>query len=409
MSCDANLNALSVTDALSRLLDAVPGFDAQENTQLQDSYGRVVAHDLVSGINVPPADNSAMDGYALNTGSLEANNYCLPISQRVPAGYMPKPLVPDSTARIFTGAGIPDGADAVVMQEQCSLQGNRVLFPAKVRAGQNIRRCGQDVQQGSVVASKGTRLKPQHMGLIASVGIKNVPVIKRLRVAVLSTGDELVEPGEPCGPGRIYNSNRYALIGLIHALGMELVDLGVVEDTAQATEQALRKAAGMADCIITTGGVSVGEEDHVKPAIERLGKLDQWKIAIKPGKPVALGEVLGVPLIGLPGNPVSTFVTFCLFARPFLLKYQQVKDYSPQAMRVRAGFEIKNRSVRTEYLRARVITGESGESCARIFDNQSSGVLTSTCWAHGFAVVPPEASICQGDNIEFLHYSELLY
>jgi molybdopterin molybdotransferase len=408
MSCDANLKALSVTDALSKLLATVPAFDATEKVELGSALGRVLADNLVSGINVPPADNSAMDGYAVNTRSLEANDYRLSVSQRVAAGYTPEPLAPNSAARIFTGAEVPEGADAVVMQEQCTLHGNMVHLPTSVKAGQNIRRGGQDIQSGAEILSQGIRLQPQHLGLIASIGIRHVPVFKRLKVAVLSTGDELLEPGEPASPGKIYNSNRYALSGLIGALGMEFVDLGIVADTAQATEAALRQAASEADCIITSGGVSVGEEDHVKPAIERLGKLDLWKVAIKPGKPIALGEVLGVPLIGLPGNPVSAFVTFCLFARPFLLKYQGVKNILPRAGRFKADFEKNNRSIRTEYLRAQLVTGDDGDTLVRIFENQSSGVLTSTCWAHGFAILPPEETISRGESIEFLHYAELL-
>lgn len=408
MSCDANLKALSVTEALSKLLATVPAFDATEKVELGSALGRVLADNLISDINVPPADNSAMDGYAVNTKSLAGNGYCLSVSQRVAAGYSPERLTPDSVARIFTGAEVPEGADAVVMQEQCKEEGDKILFPDNVKPGQNIRRCGQDIQSGAEILSTGIRLQPQHLGLIASIGIRYVPVFKRLKVAVLSTGDELVEPGEQASPGKIYNSNRYALSGLIGALGMEFVDLGIVEDTAQATETALRQAATEADCIITSGGVSVGEEDHVKPAIERLGKLDLWKVAIKPGKPIALGEVLGVPLIGLPGNPVSAFVTFCLFARPFLLKYQRVNDIIPRATSFKADFDMKNRSIRTEYLRAQLVTGDSGDTLVRIFDNQSSGVLTSTCWAHGFAVLPPEATINRGENIEFLHYAELL-
>ena len=409
MSCDIGAKLMPMDDALEMFLKAVPGFDAKEYVPISSALGRVLATDQVANIDVPPADNSAMDGYAVNTKSLEKNNYSLVLSQRIPAGYASKSLVLDTAARIFTGAEVPEGADAVVMQEKCELDGDAVCFPKGVRIGQNIRRCGQDVSRGVTIVPAGTRLQPQHLGLLASVGISEIPVFKPLKVAVLSTGDELVEPGDECDAGQIYNSNRYALIGLIGALGMEFVDLGIVEDTLEATKAALCKAAKLADCIITSGGVSVGEEDHVKPAVEQLGTLSLWKIAIKPGKPVAFGEVLGVPLIGLPGNPVATFVTFCLLARPFLLKYQRALNYLPQSMVMKADFEVKKASIRREYLRAQVITARGGDSRVKIFDNQSSGVLTSTCWAHGFAVVPANTVVNKGDNVEFLHYSELLF
>ena len=400
---------IPVEQALTRLLDQVVQSRETTPVALKSSLGRVLGEPLRSTVSVPPADNSAMDGYAINTADLKTAQGRLPVSQRVTAGITPQPLQPGTAARIFTGAEIPLGADAVVMQEQClAIEDVHVQLPKVIKQGQNIRCAGQDIEAGATILPAGTRIQPQHMGLIASVGIAQVPVYKSLRVAVLSTGDELLEPGSPVEPGKIYNSNRYMLTGLIDALGMECIDCGVVQDTREATESALREAAASADCIITSGGVSVGDEDHIKPAVEKLGQLDMWRVAIKPGKPLAFGEVLGTPIIGLPGNPVAVFVTFSLFVRPYLLKSQGAVDFMPREMRVIADFNLARSSNRKQYLRAQLARGDNGVLQASIFSNQSSGVLSSACWADGFVVVPPEQTVCSGDSLQFLHYAELL-
>ncbi len=399
---------MPIEQALDRLLAAAPIKDEAVRVKLEDALGLILAEDQLSAVDVPPADNSAMDGYAVNLANLKSAGLKLPVVQRIPAGAVPQPLANNGAARIFTGAEVPEGADAVVMQEECQLVGDEVVFPENVILGQNIRPLGDDIKKGELIVSAGAKLTPQLLSLIASVGIAEVPVVKPLRVAILSTGDELVEPGNVLGPGQIYNSNRFALAGLVKSLGMEVLDLGIVADTREATERALRQAAEQADCIVTTGGVSVGEEDHVKPVVEMLGQLHLWKISIKPGKPLAFGEVLGTPIIGLPGNPVSAFVTFVLLGRPFLLKCQGATEIYPREMLVIADFEVTKKSNRQQYLRARVRNSDQGESLVTVYDNQSSGVMSSTCWADGFAIVPPGHTIKRGEKVAYIAYAELL-
>lgn len=399
---------MPVEQALEQLLAAAPRQTETKRVRLEDALGLILAEDQIAKVNVPPADNSAMDGYAIHTDSLAEGN-SLPMVQRIPAGAVPQPLQPGGTARIFTGAEVPEGANAVVMQEDCRVEGDRIIFPEDVRPGQNVRPLGDDIKAGEQIVEAGIKLTPQFLSQMASVGIAEVEVYKPLCIAILSTGDELVEPGNELGSGQIYNSNRYALAGLVKSLGMEVLDLGIVGDTREETEAALRKAAAEADCIVTTGGVSVGEEDHVKPIVEKLGQLHLWKISIKPGKPLAFGEVLGTPIIGLPGNPVSAFVTFVLLGRPYLLKYQGANELLPKEMTMVADFETGKTSNRKQYLRARVSNNEQGEALVSVYDNQSSGVMSSTCWANGFAVIPPDTLVKRGDRIRFLHYAELLH
>ena len=388
-----------VEEALTRILDSAQAAPEVTTVALLEALGLTLAEDVVSAIAVPPQDNSAMDGYALRASDAVRP---LPISQRIPAGAVAAPLVAGSAARIFTGAPVPAGADTVVMQEDCTEQGGEVTVGGPVAIGDNIRPRGQDIAVGETALTRGRRLRPQDLGLLASLGLDRAPVYRPLRVAVLSTGDELVEPGSGEAPeGSIFNSNRYTLGGLVRSLGMAFVDCGIVADTPQATAQALQLAAGKADCVITSGGVSVGEEDHVKSQVEKLGELDLWKLAIKPGKPLAFGRIGSTPFIGLPGNPTSVFVTFSLIARPFLLKLQGREEAPLPRLLARAGFAVARPGKRQDYLR--VTLGDSSEGLeARRFPNQSSGVLSSVSHSNALAVVPPGKTVEPGELIEVL-------
>ncbi len=390
---------LPLAEALERVLGAVTAVAGVETRSLIAARGCVLGEDIISAVDVPPSDNSAMDGYALRAADAPGP---LAVSQRVPAGAVPAALAAGTAARIFTGAAVPPGADAVVMQEDCAEVDGRVTIAATVASGDNIRRRGQDIARGEMALSRGRRLRPQDMGLLASLGLASVPVFRPLRVAVLCTGDELVEPGDALAhESQIYNSNRYTLAGLITALGCEFVDGGIVRDTPEDTAQALSAAAAQADCVITSGGVSVGEEDHVKAQVERLGQLDLWKLAIKPGKPLAFGRIGDTPFIGLPGNPSSVFVTFCLVARPFLLRLQGCADTAPPRLLARAGFAVPRPGSRQDYLRV-TLRREGDGLVAERFPNQSSGVLSSVSHSNALAVVPPGSVVAEGDRVEVL-------
>jgi len=398
-----------VADALDQLLAAVTPIVEIEEIPLTDALNRVLAKDQLSVVDVPPADNSAMDGYAVCISDfLEENVITLPISQRIPAGQAPSALKSNSVARIFTGAEVPSGADAVVMQEDVEATEGSASFSSAPTMFANIRPRGQDIKKGSVVVAAGRRLRAQELGLLASVGIATLPVYRRLKVAILSTGDELVAPGMPLEKGQIYNSNRYTLTGLVEGLGFELIDLGIVKDSAEATESALIEAAEKADCIISSGGVSVGEEDYVKRTIDKLGSLQLWKLAIKPGKPLAFGDVKGKPFIGLPGNPAAVFVTFCIIARSYLLKMQGADQWMPIEFTVKAGFSVTKPRKRQEYLRAKLQLNQLGETYAELYPNQSSGVLASAAWGDGFVVLPVGEIVNQGDVIKFIAYDSVL-
>ena len=392
------------------LLAAAKPVATIENVPTAQALGRVLAVDQVSSLNVPPLDNSSMDGYAVNTADVTAPGARLTVAQRIPAGSVGHTLARGTAARIFTGAPVPHGADAIVMQELCTADGNSVTIDHVPRAGEWVRRAGEDIAQGATVLTAGVRLTPQMLGLAASVGCATLPVFRRLKVALFSTGDELAMPGEPLPPGAIYNSNRYVLRGLLEALGCQVCDLGIVPDSLEATRAALRAAAGSNDLIITSGGVSVGEEDHVKPAVQAEGQLDLWLVAMKPGKPVAFGRVSdpaggsGADFIGLPGNPVSSFVTFLMLVRPFILRRMGVEDCLPHSIRLPAGFDWPRPDRRREFLRARV--GEAGQ--VELFPNQGPGVLSSTVWAAGLVDNPAGHAITQGEPVSFIPYSELL-
>lgn len=406
---------LTLDEALSRLLGAVQPLPSTEAQSLStfDALGRVLTHEVRSALDVPPADNTSMDGYALRCADVLAPGAVLPVSQRIPAGVVGVSLQPGSAARVFTGAQVPAGADAVVMQEQCELVPDRLAEGVKVNTvpepGQWIRRRGEDVRAGDVVLRAGTRLTPQALGLAASVGAARLTVARVPRVALFSTGDELVMPGEPLKPGAIYNSNRYTLRALIQALGCECADLGIVPDRLDATREALRRAAQGADLIVTSGGVSVGEEDHLRPAVQAEGRVDLWQIAIKPGKPFAFGEVRRgdgsvAHFVGLPGNPVSSFVTFLVMVRPLLLRLQGATELAPKRTRLRADFDWPRPDRRREFMRAR--RNDSGG--LDLFANQSSGVLASAVWGDGLVDNPAGCAIRPGDGVDFLSFAEMM-
>jgi molybdopterin molybdotransferase len=398
----------TVEQALEFLLTQARPIVEVESVALGQALGRVLSLAVVSPVDVPPWRNSAMDGYAINSTDLQPAKR-LPISQRIPAGAVGKPLVPGTAARIFTGAPVPEGADTVVIQEDCLVDGEVMQIQRLPQPGANIRLAGEDISEGQEVLIPGVRLGPQHLGLAASIGIEQLSVYRRLRVAVFSSGDELAMPGDNLGPGQIYNSNQFTLSGLLQALGCEVISLGIVEDTFEATCEALSAGAKTADLVIASGGVSVGEEDHVKPAVERLGTLDLWKIAVRPGKPLAFGHIEQTPFIGTPGNPVSLFVTFCLFARPFILRSQgMVGTLTPSLLQAQADFTWDRPVKRREYARARVATDDRGNTTASLYPTRSSGVLSSVAWANALVVIPEHKTLAKGDAVSFIPFSELL-
>ena len=394
---------MPVEAALARLLEmagAAP-ITADEELPLAQVQGRVLAQDLVATLDLPPWPNSAMDGYALRVA--DWTGQALPVSQKVFAGQAPAPLLPGTCARIFTGAPVPAGADCVEMQENAQVQDDgRVSFSQALHSGQNIRPQGQETTVGEVVLSAGTRLGPIEQGLAATLGNARLRVVRRARVAVLSTGDELIEPGLPLGPGQIYNSNRVLLCSWLQRLGCEVVDAGILPDDLAATRRRLVEL-GDVDLILSTGGVSVGEADFLGVALREEGELALWKLAIKPGKPLTCGHFRGVPVIGLPGNPASTLVTFALLARPYLLRRMGVQAVEPLKFPVPAGFAWPKPGNRREYLRARLEQGR-----AIIYRNQSSGVLRSAAWAEGLVEVMEGSTLVEGDWVNFIPLSEVL-
>jgi molybdopterin molybdotransferase len=407
---------LATAEALATLLSAASPIAGTESIPTLDALNRVLAANVTSPLDVPPMNTSSMDGYAIRTADLTVRDYSrLPVSQRIPAGHAPEPLKPGTAARIFTGATVPPGADAIVMQEQTEAADADVVILHSPEPGEWITAQGADIRSGSVILPAGTRLTPQALGLAASVGCAELVVRRRVKVAVFFTGDELTMPGEPLKPGAIYNSNRFTLRGLLEKLGCEVTDYGIVADKLDATRATLREAAGAHDLILTCGGVSVGEEDHVKPAVEAEGRLAMWQIAMKPGKPLAFGAVRRAArrgetalaetfLIGLPGNPVSSFATFLLFVRPFILSLAGVQAVAPRALSLRADFTQSKADRRNEFLRARINPAGGLD----LFPNQSSAVLTSTVWGDGLIDNPPNHAISAGETVRFIPFSELL-
>jgi molybdopterin molybdotransferase len=394
-------------EAISLLLQQARTVRETEKVALGEGQGRVLARQVTSPLNVPPLDNSAMDGYAVRAGEIEPGKR-MPVSQRIPAGTVGNPLKTGTCARIFTGAPIPPGADAVIMQENATHQANdRVSFESVPRSGDNIRSAGEDIRTGDIILEPGNRIEPQHLGLAASVGLAELEVFRRLKVATFFTGDEIVEPGKPLGEGEIYNSNQYHLNALIQKLGCDIVNLGIVKDRLDTTRATILEAARSADLVVTSGGVSIGEEDHVRSAIEELGTISMWRLKIKPGKPLVLGHVEETPIIGLPGNPVSAFVTCLLFVRPFLLRMQGLNEVAPSSYPVTADFDWTRPGIRREFLRARV-RNEEGEALADIHPRQGSGVLSSTCWANGLVVIPEQTQVEKGDRVQFIPFRELM-
>ena len=403
-------------DALAELLSfALPMAGSQELNTF-DADGRVLAQDLISELHVPQQDNSSMDGYALRCVDVAQAGSVLAVTQRIPAGTEGIAVEPGAAARIFTGAPIPAGADAVVMQEDCEAlpatgltgQQEQVRILTLPQPGQWIRRAGEDVARGAVVLRQGTRLSPAELGLAASIGLDRLAVARSPRVALFSTGDELVMPGtvapQQMKPGAIYNSNRFFLRALLRRLGCEVTDFGIVPDRRDATVQALHDASISHDVVLTSGGVSVGEEDHVKPAVQALGELNLWQIAIKPGKPFAYGRVGQAHFIGLPGNPVSSFITFLLLVRPFLLKLQGAHALETKPVTLTAHFEWPRADKRREFLRVR----RNAMGGLELFANQSSGVLTSAVWGDGLVDNPSGQTIASGDCVRFISFAELL-
>jgi molybdopterin molybdotransferase len=400
---------LAYDDALAQLTGSVGPLAAVTEVPLLQATGRVLARTIEAAIDVPGCAMSAMDGYAINTTDLADGAITrLPLSQRIAAGDSATTLTPGSAARIFTGAPVPAGADAVIMQEQVEVDGQGIRFEQRPPSGQNIRPRGNDIQRGTTILRQGMRLRPQDIGLAASVGLGDLPVYAPVRVGIFFTGDELVEPGEALASGKIYDSNRYTLHGLLESLGCEIVDLGLVGDTLEATRAAMLEASTQADLVVTSGGVSVGEEDHVRIAIEQLGELRLWRLGIKPGKPLAYGQINETAFIGLPGNPVSVFATFCLFVSPVIQIMQGRDWHKPRAFPLCADFDWPKPDSRREFLRARLVTGTAGDPQVQIFPNQDSGVLTSTVWADGFVEIAENETVQRGDSVDYLPLSQFL-
>ena len=401
---------MSADDALSFLIDSASVTAMTEAVSLDDSLDRILASDIHSTINVPGFDNSAMDGYtiALKDSQVAQENLSFDVVDRIAAGSTGNDLKIGNAARIFTGAPIPNGANTVVMQEECTLSEDKSQITVKraINLNENIRPTGNDILKDNVILSSGRQIKPQDISLAASVGVGELVVFKKIKVGVFFTGDELVEPGNPLTPGKIYNSNRYALVALLKQVGCDVINLGNIEDKLDATCEALEALESQCDLIMTTGGVSVGEEDHVKPAVEKLGELNLWKIRMKPGKPLAYGKVKQTPFIGLPGNPVSSFVTFCIFSLPFIKKMQGNSNYESKILKVKTNFDCKRAKPRREYARVR-IDHSTETPLANLFPKQGSDVMSSVVWADGIIEIPENTTFETGTILNYYSMSEL--
>lgn len=413
VNCDSpvfNQSLMSVDEALEFLLDASVTTEKKESVSLDNSLSRILAFDIHSTINVPGFDNSAMDGYAiaLSDNQLLQNNLSFDIVDRIPAGSTGNELNKGCAARIFTGAPIPKGANTVIMQEECEVSedGVQITIARAIKLNENIRPTGNDIVEDDVILSSGKQIQPQDISLASSVGVGELIVYKKIKVGVFFTGDELVEPGTPLSSGKIYNSNRYALVALLRQVGCEVINLGNIKDKFSATCEALKTLESQCDLIMTTGGVSVGEEDHVKPAVESLGEINLWKIRMKPGKPLAYGKVKQTPFIGLPGNPVSSFVTFCIFSLPFIKKMQGNNNYQSKIIKVKANFECKRAKPRREYARARIDHSEN-TPVANLYPQQGSDVMSSIVWADGLVEIPENRTFEAGELLNYYPLSEL--
>ncbi|MAI42005.1 MAG: gephyrin-like molybdotransferase Glp [Candidatus Azotimanducaceae bacterium] len=388
-----------VNSVIEELLGLVNPTGNHLTVDLDESSGKYLARDVRSQVFLPPVASSAMDGYAVCAESITLGQ-SYEVSDRIAAGSVGQPLVPGTLAKIFTGAPIPQGSDSVVIQEDTSSNGDLVKINKRPSLGENVRPQGQDINKGQIIFSEGHRLAPKDLGLIASVGLSKIDIFQPLEIAIISTGNELIEPPYGLGPGKIYNGNRYTLAALLQELGMKVIDIGIVEDDFDATCIALAKAADQSDCVLCTGGVSVGEEDHVRAAVESLGSLDIWQLAIKPGKPLAFGSVNGKPFFGLPGNPVSTFVTFLMITRPYLIALQGGAKPLPIYYYGLSDFEFQS-GRRREYLRVRLTVKSTGEVWLSKYSNQSSGIMSSVTWADALAEVDIGQQIRFGDKIKY--------
>ncbi len=407
-SCDTT-PLLAYDDALAQLIDAIKPIGKVVNVELRAAPGAVLAETIESSIDVPGCAISSMDGYAIRTADLaDAGSTSLPLSQRIPAGSAAVALTPGTAARIFTGAPIPEGADAVIMQEQVEAGVDGISFEMRPARGSNIRPAGNDINSGTRILTRGCRLRAQDIGLAASVGLQTLPVYEPVRVGMFFTGDELIEPGETLAAHQIYDSNRYTLHGLLSAMGCEIVDLGLVGDSLEETEAAMQNASTRADLVVTSGGVSVGEEDYVRIAIEQIGELRMWRIGIKPGKPLAYGQINGTAFMGLPGNPVSVFATFCLFVCPVIQIMQGRTWQKPISMPLSADFDWPKPDSRREFLRARLVRNADGQTVVQIYPKQDSGVLTSTVWADGFVEIAENQTVSAGEVVNYLPFAQFL-
>lgn len=405
--CDSG-NLMPVDEAIHRLLEQVPPPPVSHMIPLDQAMGRVLAADIHSPVNLPAWDNSAMDGYALRAADLPTEGGYLPLGGRITAGDpADSPLPAQQAVQIFTGAPLPPGADTVVPQERCRVEGARVWFPS-VKAGDHVRHKGEEVRRGDLLLKTGKRLRAQELGLLAGAGMARVEVYRPLQVCLLSSGNELREPGDHLAPGQIYNSNRYCLAALLRGWGVEVHDYGVMADELAASRHALTLASSECDLLLSSGGVSVGEEDHLKQAIEELGSVDFWRLAIQPGKPLAFGNVIGKPWIGMPGNPSAALITALVVVRPFLLRAQGVIDVLPKPLAVPAGFDWLQRNKRRQYLRARLRPDAEGRLSVELHPQQSSAMLTAACWADGLAVIECEQQVLKHDNVMFLSFADLM-